>query len=80
MHTIHEDGAEEDDGDDMLDNLAYGKTESGTEEMTGFTQFEHITADVQLKGNESYNSMPLSTSAQDEGEYAYPAFSVVSPA
>ena len=76
IHTIHEVDEKE---EDMLDNLAYGKTDSGEKEVTGLTKLQHEAADMKLKGNESYN-LTTSTSAQDEGEYSYAAFSVISPA
>ena len=81
MHTIHE--AEEEDS--MLDNLAYGKMVDGQEEeMIGFPtlhgQREEAADDVNLKGNESYNTVTPTSAQGDEGEYAYPTFSAIPPA
>ena len=84
MHTIHEAGTAEEE-ESMLDNLAYGKMMvGGGEEVIGFSelhgQHEAAADDVKLKGNESYNTVPHSSAQDDEGEYAYPAFSVIPPA
>ena len=74
IHTIHEEGEEE----DMLDNLAYGKTENGGSEAIRLSEFQ-CEAAVELKGNQSYNLAPTTSVYQDEGEYSYPASSIVSP-
>lgn len=87
IHTIHEAGVEgEGDSDeDMLDNLAYGKTGDGEKEETiGLhrPKAQHKAADMKLTGNESYNaiSVPSTSARDDEGEYAYPTFGVASQA
>ena len=50
---------------DMLDNMAYGKVDDQSEATQD--QYEAV---VELKGNESYNSVPQ-TPEPDEGEYSY---------
>lgn len=63
----------------MLDNLTYGRTDSCESESTRLSKLQQCEAtDMDLKGNESYNLAPT-TSVQDEGEYSYPIFNVVSP-
>ena len=71
IHTIDE--AEE---EEMLDNLAYGGKMEDENETTGHQR--QCEAVVELKRNESYSSRPAQD--QDEREYSYPTFSVVSPA
>ncbi len=83
MRTIHEAGTAEGEEEDMLYNLAYGKTmDGGEEELTGLPKLrgQCEAADVKLEGNESYNTIPPTPAQDDEGEYAYPAISVISPA
>ena len=60
-HDIHTDNEAE--GEDWTDNLAYGKVESQDE--TTEPQLQCEAAVFELKGNESYNSVP-SISALEE--------------